>query len=102
MCMWSLRSYWMYTSYVSVIFQLRRFDKLKDKTCDNWSLTDISQLAECLLALTHRSQFQAPSLPAHMYVDENGPVAILAAKRTTGVTQDMSLREHVRHLPSAE
>ena len=42
-------------------------------------------------------------MPAHRYVEEISSAAILAAKRSAGVTPELNLREHVIHmsLPSA-
>ena len=33
------------------------------------------------------------------YVDENGSAAMLATKRSAGVTPEVNLREHILHIP---
>ena len=38
-------------------------------------------------------------MPAHMYMEQNGLVAILAIKRSTGVAPDVNLRECVTCMP---
>ena len=38
-------------------------------------------------------------MPTHKYVEENNLVAMLAAKRSAGVTPEVNLREHVTHMP---
>ena len=38
-------------------------------------------------------------MPAHGYVDEIGSAAILATKRSAGVTPEVNLREHVTCMP---
>ena len=46
-----------------------------------------------------RSWFQAPPMPAHRYMVENGLAAMLATKRSGSVTPEMNLREHVKCMP---
>ena len=43
--------------------------------------------------------FQSPPMPACRYIEENSLVAILASKRLAGVTPDVNLIEHVKHMP---
>ena len=38
-------------------------------------------------------------MPAHRYVEENGSAAMLAAKRSAGVTPEVNLGEHVTCMP---
>ena len=38
-------------------------------------------------------------MPAHRYVKENGSAAMLAAKRSAGVTPEVNLWEHVTSTP---
>ena len=38
-------------------------------------------------------------MPAHKYVGGNGSAAMLAAKRSAGVTPEVNLREHLTHMP---
>ena len=42
-------------------------------------------------------------MPVHSYVEENGSAAMLATKRSAGVTPEVNLREHLTCtiLPSA-
>ena len=46
-----------------------------------------------------RSQFQASPMPVCRYVEESSVVAMLAAKRSAGVTPEMNLRKHIIHMP---
>ena len=46
-----------------------------------------------------RSWFQTPPMPACRYVEENGSAAMLAAKRSAGVTPEVNLRECVTSMP---
>ena len=39
-------------------------------------------------------------MPAGRYMEENDSVAMLAAKRSAGVTPEVNLSEHVTHDPS--
>ena len=43
-----------------------------------------------------RSQFRAPPMPAHRYVEENGS----AARRSASVASEVNLRENVTNIPS--
>ena len=45
------------------------------------------------------SQFQAASMPAHRYAEENSSAAMLATKRSAGVVPEMNLREGVTCFP---
>ena len=45
------------------------------------------------------SLFQAPSMPACSYVEQNGAAAMLATKRSASVTPEVNLMEHVTHMP---
>ena len=38
-------------------------------------------------------------MPVHRYVEENGSAAMLAAKRSAGVTPEVNLGEHVTCMP---
>ena len=58
----------------------------------------IAQSVERLPQWWHdESQFQAPPMPAHRYVEYNGSAAILATKRSAGVTPEVNLGECVTH-----
>ena len=46
-----------------------------------------------------RSQFQAPPMPTHRYMEENGSAAMLAAKRSAGITPEVNLIECVTPTP---
>ena len=46
-----------------------------------------------------RSRFRAPPMPTCRSVDENGLAAMLAAKRSAGVTPEVNLRECVTCMP---
>ena len=46
-----------------------------------------------------RSQFQAPPMPAHRYVNENSWASMLTTKRSAGVTPEVNSREHVTQMP---
>ena len=38
-------------------------------------------------------------MPARRYVEENGSAAMLATKRSAGVTPEVNLRENITHMP---
>ena len=67
------------------------------------SRAGIAQSVEHLPDLTltqwqdDRSQFSAPPIPAHRYVEENILAAMLATKRSAGVTPEVNIRECVTH-----
>ena len=46
-----------------------------------------------------RSQFPAPTMPAHKYMEENDFAVILATKRSAGVALETNLKEHVTYRP---
>ena len=56
-------------------------------------------MVECLPAWS--AAHMIPPMPAHSYMDENSLAAMLAAKRSTGVTPEANLRECVTNMPPA-
>ena len=46
-----------------------------------------------------RSRFRAQPMPACRYVEEKGSAAMLAAKRSAGVTLEVNLKECIAHMP---
>ena len=38
-------------------------------------------------------------MPTHRYIEENGFTAMLAIKRSVGITQEVNLMEHVTYMP---
>ena len=47
----------------------------------------------------NRSQSRVPPMPAHRYMEEKGSAAMLAAKRSAGVTPEVNSRVHVTRTP---
>ena len=56
------------------------------------------RLDPCCLMITS-TRFRVPPMLVRRYVEEIGSAAMLAAKRSTDITPEVNLREHIRHMP---
>ena len=61
--------------------------------------TESPSIETSLLAYLIKTKTRAPPMRVHKYVDRNGSAAMLATKRSAGVTPEVNLRECVTYTP---